>query len=170
MAQDQKRTSFIKTIVYTTLALIAFAANSVICRLALKDGAIDPGMFTSIRLVSGATILIVLVFLSKDRRLEKSKGSWTSAGMLFLYATAFSYAYVSLETGIGALIIFGTVQITMIASSLIAGYRMNNMEWIGILLALAGFLYLLLPGASAPSFRWICSYDPVRHRMGSLFS
>lgn len=151
MTQDQKRTSFIKTTVYTTLALIAFAANSVICRLALKDGAIDPGMFTSIRLVSGAAILIVLVFLSKERRREKSKGSWTSAGMLFLYATAFSYAYVSLETGIGALIIFGSVQITMIASSLIAGYRMNNMEWIGILLALAGFLYLLLPGASAPS-------------------
>jgi drug/metabolite transporter (DMT)-like permease len=151
MTQDQKRTSFIKTIFYTTLALIAFAANSVICRLALKDGAIDPGMFTSIRLVSGAAILIVLVFLSKDRRLEKSKGSWISAGMLFMYAAAFSYAYVSLETGIGALIIFGTVQITMIASSLIAGYRMNNMEWLGILLALAGFLYLLLPGASAPS-------------------
>ena len=151
MTKDQKRFSFIKTIIYTTLALIAFAANSVICRLALKDGAIDPGMFTGIRLFSGAAVLIALVFLSKDKRYEKSKGSWTSAGMLFLYAAAFSYAYVSLETGIGALIIFGMVQITMIASSLISGYKMNVMEWLGIVLALAGFLYLLLPGASAPS-------------------
>jgi len=151
MTKDQKRFSFIKTIIYTTLALIAFAANSVICRLALKDGAIDPGMFTGIRLFSGAAVLIALVFLSKDKRYEKSKGSWTSAGMLFLYAAAFSYAYVSLETGIGALIIFGVVQITMIASSLISGYKMNVMEWLGIVLALAGFLYLLLPGASAPS-------------------
>ena len=151
MTKDQKKASFIKTIIYTTLALIAFAANSVICRLALKDGAIDPGLFTSIRLSSGAAVLIALVFLKKNRRHEKSKGSWTSAGMLFLYAAAFSYAYVSLETGIGALIAFGVVQITMIASSLISGYKMNGMEWLGILLALAGFLYLLLPGASAPS-------------------
>ena len=151
MSQDQKEISFIKTIIYTTLALIAFAANSVICRLALKDGAIDPGLFTSIRLFSGAAVLIALVFLSKDSRYEKSKGSWTSAAMLFLYAAAFSYAYVSLETGIGALIIFGVVQIKMIASSLISGYRMNGIEWLGIFLALAGFLYLLVPGASAPS-------------------
>ena len=151
MSQDQKEISFIKTIIYTTLALIAFAANSVICRLALKDGAIDPGLFTSIRLFSGAAVLIALVFLSKDSRYEKSKGSWTSAARLFLDAAAFSYAYVSLETGIGALIIFGVVQITMIASSLISGYRMNGIECLGIFLALAGFLYLLVPGASAPS-------------------
>ena len=151
MQQEQKSTSFVRTMIYTILALLAFAANSVICRLALKDGAIDPGLFTSIRLSSGAIVLIVLVFMSKERRLEKSKGSWISAGMLFLYAAAFSYAYVSLETGIGALIIFGVVQITMIASSFISGYRMNGLEWLGILLALAGFLYLLLPGASAPS-------------------
>ena len=151
MQQEQKSTSFVSTMIYTILALMAFAANSVICRLALKDGAIDPGMFTSIRLSSGAIVLIALVFMSKERRQEKSKGSWISAGMLFLYAAAFSYAYVSLETGIGALIIFGVVQITMIASSFISGYRMNGLEWLGILLALAGFLYLLLPGASAPS-------------------
>ncbi len=151
MAQDQKRTSFIKTVIYTTLALVAFAANSVICRLALKDAAIDPGMFTSIRLLSGAVVLMTLVFLTKGKRDEASKGSWRSAVMLFMYAAAFSYAYVSLETGTGALIIFGVVQITMIASSLISGYRMNGLEWLGILLALAGFLYLLLPGASAPS-------------------
>jgi drug/metabolite transporter (DMT)-like permease len=151
MKQEQKSISFVKTTIYTILALMAFAANSVICRLALKDGAIDPGMFTSIRLSSGAIVLILLVFMSKERRQEKSKGSWISAGMLFLYAAAFSYAYVSLETGIGALIIFGVVQITMITSSFISGYRMNGLEWLGIFLALGGFLYLLLPGASAPS-------------------
>ena len=151
MSKHLKSQASFKTILYTTLALLAFAANSVICRYALKDNAIDPGMFTSIRLISGATILVVLVFLSKERRKEKSKGSWFSAAMLFLYAAAFSYAYVSLETGIGALIIFGVVQITMITSSIMSGYRLSLIEWFGIILALAGFLYLLLPGASAPS-------------------
>ena len=144
--------SFIKTFVYTSLALIAFAANSVICRMALKNDAIDPGMFTSIRLGSGALVLIILVLLSKDNKKKiKSKGSWKSAAMLFMYAAAFSYAYVSLDTGIGALIIFGVVQITMISASLLSGYQMNRLEWMGILMALAGFLYLLLPGATAPS-------------------
>lgn len=144
--------SFIKTFVYTSLALIAFAANSVICRMALKNDAIDPGMFTSIRLGSGALVLIFLVLLSKDNKKNiKSKGSWKSAAMLFMYAAAFSYAYVSLDTGIGALIIFGVVQITMISASLLSGYQMNRLEWMGILMALAGFLYLLLPGATAPS-------------------
>jgi drug/metabolite transporter (DMT)-like permease len=96
-------------------------------------------------------ILVILVFVSKERRKEKSKGSWVSAAMLFLYAAAFSFAYVSLETGIGALIIFGVVQITMISSSIISGYKLSLIEWLGIILALSGFLYLLLPGASAPS-------------------
>lgn len=151
MSQLLNRQSLSKTIIYTILALVAFAANSVICRLALKNDAIDPGMFTSIRLSSGAVVLIILVFLSKHRKIEKSKGSWFSAAMLFMYAAAFSYAYVSLETGMGALIVFGVVQITMISYSLISGYRMKPLEWFGIVMALAGFLYLLLPGASAPS-------------------
>jgi len=151
MSKDQKSAASFKTILYTTIALLAFAANSVICRYALKDHAIDPGMFTTIRLISGALILVILVFVSKERRKEKSKGSWVSAAMLFLYAAAFSFAYVSLETGIGALIIFGVVQITMISSSIISGYKLSLIEWFGIILALSGFLYLLLPGASAPS-------------------
>ena len=151
MSNQKTNVISFKTILYTTIALLAFAANSVICRYALKDNAIDPGMFTSIRLSSGALILVILVFASKERRNEKSKGSWVSAAMLFLYAAAFSYAYVSLETGIGALIIFGVVQITMISSSIISGYKLSLIEWLGIILALSGFLYLLLPGASAPS-------------------
>lgn len=151
MPQLQIRTESFKTIFFTAIALIAFAANSVICRYALKDHAIDPGMFTSIRLSSGALILVILILLSKKGRKEKSKGSWVSAAMLFLYAAAFSYAYVSLDAGIGALIVFGVVQITMITSSIISGYRLSTIEWIGIILALSGFLYLLLPGASAPS-------------------
>lgn len=151
MPQLQIRTESFKTIFFTAIALIAFAANSVICRYALKDNAIDPGMFTSIRLSSGALILVILIFLSKKGSKKKSKGSWVSAAMLFLYAAAFSYAYVSLEAGIGALIAFGVVQITMITSSIISGYRLSIIEWLGIILALSGFLYLLLPGASAPS-------------------
>jgi len=151
MSDQKTNVISFKTILYTTIALLAFAANSVICRYALKDHAIDPGMFTSIRLSSGALILVIFVLVSKERRNEKSKGSWISAAMLFLYAAAFSYAYVSLETGIGALIIFGVVQITMISSSIISGYKLSLIEWLGIVLALSGFLYLLLPGASAPS-------------------
>lgn len=140
-----------KTLVYTVLALMAFAGNSIICRIALKESAIEPAMFTNIRLISGAIFLIILVFLSKNSDKGTSKGSWISGAMLFLYAAGFSYAYVSLDTGTGALILFGVVQITMIAFSLFSGHKMSYIEWLGVLLALAGFLYLMLPGAKAPS-------------------
>jgi len=140
-----------KTFGYTLLALIAFAGNSLICRIALKESAIEPAMFTGIRLISGAIVLILIVFLTGETGEKKSKGSWFSAVMLFLYAAAFSYAYVSLETGTGALILFGSVQITMIVYSLAAGHKMSIVEWTGIILALFGFLYLMLPGAETPS-------------------
>ena len=140
-----------KTFGYTFLALIAFAGNSLICRIALKESAIEPAMFTGIRLISGAIVLILIVFLTNKSGKKKSKGSWFSATMLFMYAAAFSYAYVSLETGTGALILFGSVQITMIAYSLATGNKMSILEWLGIILALFGFLYLMLPGAETPS-------------------
>ncbi len=140
-----------KTFGYTLLALIAFAGNSIICRLALKEAAIEPALFTSIRLISGAIVLMLIVVMTRKSKKTKSKGSWFSAAMLFMYAAAFSYAYVSLETGTGALILFGVVQITMIAYSLISGFKMSTIEWVGIVLALCGFLYLMLPGAKAPS-------------------
>lgn len=140
-----------KTFSYTFLALVAFAGNSLICRIALKESAIEPAMFTGIRLISGAMALILIVFITNKSHKKKSKGSWFSAVMLFLYAAAFSYAYVSLETGTGALILFGSVQITMIAYSLASGKKMSAMEWLGVIMALFGFLYLMLPGAETPS-------------------
>jgi len=140
-----------KTFGYTLLALIAFAGNSIICRIALKETAIEPAFFTSIRLISGAIVLMLIVLLTAKPDETKSKGSWFSAAMLFIYAAAFSYAYVSLETGTGALILFGVVQITMIAYSLFSGNKMNHTEWLGVAVALCGFLYLMLPGAKAPS-------------------
>lgn len=151
MIQNKKTKIIAQTFVYTFLALSAFAANSVICRLALKEKAIDPGLFTGIRLISGASVLAILVFLSKGDRSSYSKGSWVSGFVLFLYAAAFSYAYITLETGTGALIAFGSVQITMIAYSLISGYKMSVWEWLGVFLSIAGFVYLMLPDAKTPS-------------------
>ncbi len=151
MFQNRKTKIIYQTVLYTFLALVAFASNSVICRLALKEKAIDPGLFTGIRLISGALVLALLVFLSKSEKPLNSKGSWGSGFILFLYAAAFSYAYITLDTGTGALIAFGAVQITMIAYSLVSGYKMSVLEWIGIFLSITGFIYLMLPGAKTPS-------------------
>ncbi|MEH6580267.1 MAG: DMT family transporter [Amphritea sp.] len=141
----------IKVILLTSVALLAFAGNSVLCRLALGDGAIDAGSFTIIRLLSGIVALLAIISLSNGKRSSTSKGSWFAASMLFLYAVAFSYAYVSLDTGTGALILFGAVQITMIFVSLLRGHRLHYSEWAGMLVAFAGFVYLVLPGVNTPS-------------------
>lgn len=150
---NQKQTPLPKTltIIYTFLALTAFAANSVICRMALLEKTIDPVLFTSIRLTSGALVLLLLVSILNKDKTKKTKGSWWSGFILFLYAASFSFAYVSLNTATGALILFGMVQITMISSSLLSGYKLNTREGLGILLALLGFIYLMLPGARRPS-------------------
>ncbi len=167
--------SVYKTIAYTVLALLAFAANSVLCRMALEmqyDGAeIDAASFTVIRLSSGIVALLGIVWLKSwwvnkrrtntENRLavqepaeiyeKASRGSWFAAICLFLYAAAFSFAYVSLDTATGALILFGVVQMTMIISSLFSGNKLHYTEWLGVALAIAGFVYLMLPGATAPS-------------------
>jgi drug/metabolite transporter (DMT)-like permease len=135
----------------TTVALIAFAGNSVLCRLALADGSIDAASFTTVRLVSGAIALLLILNASNRGTQPASYGSWMSAAMLFLYAACFSFAYISLDTGIGALILFGMVQATMVAGALIAGDRPTVAEWIGWILAVAGFVYLVSPGLTAPS-------------------
>jgi drug/metabolite transporter (DMT)-like permease len=140
-----------RTIVYTLLALIAFAANSLLCRMALKQQVIDPASFTSIRLVSGAVVLLFLVNFSGNKGKQSSKGSWGSALMLFLYAAAFSFAYTSLDTGTGALILFASVQLTMISYALYSGKRMSSKEWLGVGITLIGFVYLVLPGVTAPA-------------------
>ena len=135
----------------TTVALIAFAGNSVLCRLALADGSIDAASFTTVRLVSGAIALLLILNASNRGTRPASYGSWMSAAMLFLYAACFSFAYISLDTGIGALILFGMVQATMVAGALIAGDRPTIAEWIGWIFAVAGFIYLVSPGLTAPS-------------------
>lgn len=140
-----------KAVLYTTLALLAFAANSVFCRLALGNGDIDAAGFTLIRLFSGAMVLSVVVLLTHRRDSQRSKGSWSSSWMLFIYAICFSYAYISLDTGTGALLLFGSVQITMIAISLRNGNHLHASEWIGLAMAFLGLCYLVLPGISTPS-------------------
>ena len=135
----------VKMIFLTSIALIAFAANSVLCRMALKEGSIDPGSFTGIRLLSGAFTLLLLIGISRKGKKIEKKGSWVSGLMLFIYAICFSYAYISLDTGTGALIAFSTVQITMIVYSIVKGHKLSLIETIGILLAFAGFVYLVSP-------------------------
>ncbi|NQZ88782.1 MAG: DMT family transporter [Colwellia sp.] len=144
----------IKIIAATTFALLAFAANSVLCRLALGDNTIDPSSFTIIRLFSGIIILMAVMQL-KDKSFDeklKPKGSWLAASMLFIYAIAFSFGYVSLDTGTGALILFGAVQITMIMASLTSGNKLHFSEWLGLLIAFSGFVYLIIPDLVTPSF------------------
>lgn len=128
-------------------AMLAFAGNSVLCRLALRDGGIDAASFTSLRLVSGALVLWLIVRLRGGAR---TGGDMLSAFALFVYAAGFSFAYLSLSTGTGALILFGAVQATMIGRGLLAGERLSPVQWCGLALAMAGLVGLLLPGVSAP--------------------
>lgn len=117
----------------------------------MGSGAIDAASFTVIRLIMGVTVLVVISTTQYKSDLIQTKGSWQASFMLFLHAVAFSYAYISLDTGTGALILFGSVQITMILLSFIAGTRLQYLEWVGIVVAFFGLIYLVLPGVSAPS-------------------
>lgn len=141
----------IKNITLITIALLAFAGNSVLCRLALGEQTIDAASFTSIRLLSGAIFLLLLVYFKEKKLVSIKNGSWSSAIGLFLYAATFSFAYISLDTGTGALILFGLVQITMVIYSFLQGKKLVLVEWFGLIIAFSGLLVLLLPGASAPS-------------------
>lgn len=141
-----------KAAAYTIFALVCFALNSILCRLALKAQAIDAASFTAVRLISGAVALFVIynLFGKKDAGELVEKGSWLSAFFLFAYAVCFSFAYVNLTTGTGALILFGSVQATMIAAALFKGERPCLIEWCGITAAFAGLVYLVFPGLDAP--------------------
>jgi drug/metabolite transporter (DMT)-like permease len=140
------------------IAMLAFAANSLLCRMALANTDIDPGLFTTIRLASGALCLALLVAFTARRSSKntspiaaiKQQASIAGALSLFVYAIAFSYAYISMSTGTGALLLFGAVQLTMISVGLLKGERFATFQWLGFLLAFAGLVILLLPGASAP--------------------
>lgn len=137
-----------KTVLLTALALTAFAGNSLLCRLALKDTSIDAASFTAVRLVSGAVALYLIVRLRKST--VKLAGNWPSALALFLYAAAFSFAYMSLPAATGALILFGAVQATMIGYGLWAGERLSIRQIFGLLLAFGGLVMLMMPGLAAP--------------------
>jgi len=132
----------------TSLAMIAFASNSLLCRLALKQTAIDPATFTFVRVFSGA-IALWLVTRMRGISLDKS-GNWPSALALFVYAAAFSFAYVGLPAGTGALLLFGAVQVTMILWGFHKGERLDLIQVFGLIIALAGVVVLVFPGLSAP--------------------
>jgi drug/metabolite transporter (DMT)-like permease len=140
-----------RTLAFTGIALVAFAANSVLCRLALGRRSIDPASFATVRLLSGALMLLAIGVASRGRSPRASRAGWPSAVMLFLYAAAFSFAYVSLHAGTGALILFGSVQATMILAALRSGERFRAPEAVGLALALGGLVYLVSPGLAAPS-------------------
>ena len=174
-----------KTFFLALLALLAFAGNSILCRLALSAGAIDAGSFTLIRLAAGIVTLFGLCLIANlmsavvnDRdknqrgssshgsslhgsglrasKLHASKGSWLGGVSLFLYAAFFSYAYISLDTATGALILFGTVQIALILFGIVKGQRPSVLEYIGFITACFGFAYLLWPELSKPSVLGLC--------------
>lgn len=143
-----------RIVILTSLAMLAFAGNSLLCRLALKHTLIDPASFTAIRLLSGALMLWLVISLKRgalDRSVAKPHGgNWLSALVLFVYAAGFSFAYVSLPAATGALLLFGAVQATMIGHGMWTGERFSPLQWAGLVLAFGGLLSLLLPGLSAP--------------------
>jgi drug/metabolite transporter (DMT)-like permease len=143
-----------KSFFYTGFALIAFAFNSILCRLALGTQAIDAASFTVIRLFFGAVTLLIIftIFGQKnaENKSEEKRGSSSSALFLFAYAICFSFAYTGLTTATGALILFGTVQATMISAALISGERPEILEWLGFVAAIFGLIYLVFPGLESP--------------------
>ena len=146
------KASSLQVVLLTTLAMIAFASNSLLNRLALGQKSIDPISYTTIRLTSGAIMLFLIASLQRKNGGAILRGSWISAALLFIYAITFSFAYLSLSAGSGALILFGSVQVTMILVALRGGEHPQLMEWIGLGLALGGLVYLVFPGLAAPSW------------------
>jgi drug/metabolite transporter (DMT)-like permease len=140
--------SIARIIALTSIAMTAFAANSLLCRAALQHGRIDAASFTTIRLASGALMLWLVVRLRGGT--YAGGGNWLSALALFVYAAGFSFAYGSLPAATGALLLFGAVQATMIGHGIWSGERLAGLQLVGLLLALAGLVGLLLPGLSAP--------------------
>jgi drug/metabolite transporter (DMT)-like permease len=158
-----------RTLLLTFVTLLAFASNSVLCRVALAGGEIDAGSFTAVRLLSGAAFLwLVVVLPRRVREGERPRephsdadpargdarppvGSWPMAFFLFAYAVCFSFAYLSLSAATGGLILFGCVQVTMIVCGIVRGERPSAWEWIGLVVALGGLVYLFLPKLAAPS-------------------
>ena len=148
-ARTMTRSAGMSTILLTTAAMIAFAANSLLCRMALGEHLIDAASFTAVRLVCGAIFLSLLVSV-RQRGSLRLPADAIAVGALFVYAIAFSFAYLGLSAGTGALILFGAVQITMIGAGLISRERLSPLGWSGLVLACAGLAALLAPGVTAP--------------------
>lgn len=138
----------LRIFVLTTLAMLSFAGNSLLCRAALDHTRIDAASFTTIRLLSGALVLWLVVGLRAST--TAGAGNWPSAFALFAYAAGFSFAYIDLPAATGALLLFGTVQATMIGHGLWRGERLALLQWGGLVSALGGLAVLLLPGLAAP--------------------
>lgn len=139
--------------VLTSVSMLAFAANSILARLALAAHSIDPLAYTGIRLTSGALVLVAITHLHarrSDHKCSRKGGSWSGALALLLYAITFSVAYVMIGAGPGALVLFASVQIGMLAWAVIKGDRLRSLEWLGIGIAFAGLVYLVSPGLAAP--------------------
>jgi drug/metabolite transporter (DMT)-like permease len=136
------------TVLLTAATLVCFAANSLLCRLALLDRSIDAVSFTSTRILSGAAGLLVVALARRTNPLRG--GSWLSASTLFLYAAPFSIAYLKIGAGVGALVLFAAVQVTMIGWGIARGERPGGLVWLGLALAFGGLCGLTLRGASAP--------------------
>ena len=137
--------------IFTLFSLLAFAGNSVLCRVALGEEQIDAAGFTAVRLISAALFLYLLFSFKRIEKPLLSYGHWWSSLMLFIYAICFSFAYLTLDTGTGALILFGSVQICMLTVSKLTGERFSSLELIGLAMAVIGFIYLVLPTLSTPS-------------------
>ena len=140
--------SHTRVITLTSLAMIAFASNSLLCRVALKHTGIDAASFTTIRLTSGALMLWLMVRIRSGA--STGAGNWLSASALFVYAAGFSFAYMSLPAATGALLLFGAVQTTMIGYGIWSGERLLRLQLVGLILAFGGLVGLLIPGLSAP--------------------
>lgn len=144
-----------RTILLTALSMLAFAGNSLLCRMALRLTQLDAASFTAVRLVSGAVALVLLLWWrSRAATVAQMKayGNWGSALALFAYAALFSFAYVGMTTATGALLLFGAVQASMIGWGLVQGERLRSWQWLGFVVALAGLVALMLPGFAAPSW------------------
>jgi len=151
----------LQTTFYTLIAMLAFSTNAIICRWTLDNGLIDPVSFSSFRLGAGAVMLFIVMALSgpqqtnnkiKTTTMPSQKGDWKASLYLFSYAVTFSYGYVAISTATGALVLAGVVQLTMIGYALRSGDRLHGAEWLGLILALIGLIYLMYPKLTSPSW------------------
>ncbi|PSL32545.1 DMT family transporter [Dyadobacter jiangsuensis] len=142
------RSVTVRIMLQVALAMASFAANSLLCRIALSQTSTDPAAFTIIRLLAGAVTLSLIILLRKGTL--RNAGTWQGAFSLLTYAIAFSFAYVNLPTGTGALLLFGTVQATMIITGLYQGEHLRIIQWTGLLTAFGGLIILVAPGIHAP--------------------